>query len=84
MTEYPFVPLRTFEEFPVEEMRQRLAAFYETVNRRRTVREFSDRPVPVDIVETALRAAGGYPADDAVIPDINRKALQEYMSVVDD
>ena len=62
MTEYPFVPLGTFEEFPVEEMRQRLAAFYETVDKRRTVREFSDRPVPVDIIENALRAASTAPS----------------------
>ena len=62
MTQFPFVPLTTFEEFPVEEMRQRLAAFYETVNRRRTVREFSNRPVPVDIIETALRAASTAPS----------------------
>jgi iodotyrosine deiodinase len=62
MTQYPFVPLTTFEEFPIEEMRKRLAAFYETVNRRRTVREFSNRAVPVDIIETALRAASTAPS----------------------
>jgi iodotyrosine deiodinase len=62
MANYPFVPLSTFQEYPVEEMRQRLATFYETVNRRRTVREFSERPVPVDIIETALRAAGTAPS----------------------
>jgi nitroreductase len=62
MTQFPFVPLTTFEEFPVEEMRQRLAAFYESVNRRRTVREFSDRSVPIDIIETALRAASTAPS----------------------
>jgi len=62
MTQYPFVPLSTFQELPIEEMRQRLATFYETVNNRRTVREFSDRPVPVDIIETALRAASTAPS----------------------
>ena len=43
-------------------MRERLAQFYAEVNRRRTVREFSDRPVPRDIIETALAAAGTAPS----------------------
>jgi len=43
-------------------MRARLAAFYEAVSRRRTVREFSDRPVPRDLIETALAAAGTAPS----------------------
>jgi iodotyrosine deiodinase len=62
VADYPFVPLGTYQEYPVEEMRERLSAFYETVNRRRTVREFSDRPVPRDIIETALRAAATAPS----------------------
>ena len=43
-------------------MRERLADFYKDVSRRRTVREFSDRPVPRDIIENALRAAGTAPS----------------------
>jgi len=62
MSKYPFVPLRTYEEYPLEEMRDRLAEFYADVDRRRTVREFSDRPVPLDIIEQALRAAGTAPS----------------------
>ena len=62
MTLYPFVPLTTYQEYPVAEMRQRLHDFYECVNARRTVREFSDRPVPRDLIEDALRAAGTAPS----------------------
>ena len=62
MNDYPFVPLPDYREFPVDEMRRRLSEFYDSVNRRRTVREFSDRPVPRDIVENALRAAGTAPS----------------------
>jgi iodotyrosine deiodinase len=62
VADYPFVPLGTYQEYPVEEMRERLSAFYETVSRRRSVREFSDRTVPRDIIETALRAAGTAPS----------------------
>jgi nitroreductase len=59
---YPFVPLKDYREYPLEEMRERLAAFYADVSRRRTVREFSDKPVPRDVIELALRAAGTAPS----------------------
>jgi nitroreductase len=42
-------------------MRQRAADFYAQMKRRRTVRDFSDRPVPRDIIETCLLAAGTAP-----------------------
>ncbi len=59
---YRTIPLPDYREYPVEEMRQRLNDFYTEVNRRRTVREFSDRPVPRDIIETALMAANTAPS----------------------
>jgi len=62
VSEYPTIPLTTYREYPIDEMRQRVSDFYEEINRRRTVREFSDRPVPCDIIETALRAAGTAPS----------------------
>lgn len=62
MRDYPFIPLGNYREYPVEEMRERLAAFYENVNRRRTVREYADRPVPRDIIESALQSAGTAPS----------------------
>ena len=62
MSKYPTIPLPDYEEYPLEEMRERLAQFYTDVDRRRTVREFSDRPVPQDIIETALKAANTAPS----------------------
>jgi iodotyrosine deiodinase len=62
MTQYPFIPLPDYQEYPVEDMRQRAATFYADVRRRRTVRDFSDRPVPRDLIETCLRAAGTAPS----------------------
>ena len=62
MSNHPTVPLSEYEEYPLEEMRRRLHDFYTSVSRRRTVREFSDRPVPRDLIETALRAAGTAPS----------------------
>lgn len=62
MSEHPTVPLDSYREFSVDEMRDRVNEFYADVDRRRTVREFSDRPVPRDIIETALQAAGTAPS----------------------
>ena len=62
MSDYPTVPLAGYEELPVDEMRRRAEAFYAEADRRRTVREFSDRPVPRDIIENALKAASTAPS----------------------
>jgi len=62
VNDYPFIPWQSYNEYPVEKMRKRLADFYQDVRRRRTVREFSSRPVPRDIIEDALRAAGTAPS----------------------
>ncbi len=62
MTGHPFIDLPGYREYPVETMRERLREFYDEVSRRRTVREFSARPVPRDLIEDALRAAGTAPS----------------------
>lgn len=62
MSNYPTIPLHEYQEYPVAEMRQRLNDFYADVSCRRTVREFSNRPVPRDIIETALLAANTAPS----------------------
>ena len=55
------VPL-DFQERPVEEMKQRVRAFYEEMDRRRSVRDFSDRDVPREIIADAIRSAGTAPS----------------------
>ena len=62
MSDYPTIPLPNYEEYPPEEMQQRVADFYKSVDRRRTVREFSDRPVPREVIEIALQAANTAPS----------------------
>ncbi len=56
-----FIPLDSYRELPVEEMREEARAFLGMMRRRRTVREFSDRPVPRDVIEDCLLAAGTAP-----------------------
>lgn len=62
VSDHPTIPLQQYREFPIEEMRERLAEFYADMNRRRTVREFSARPVPRDLIETALKVANTSPS----------------------
>ena len=59
--EYRPIPLPDYAELPVEEMRRRARAFYGEIRRRHTVRDFSPRPVPRDIIEDCLCAAGTAP-----------------------
>jgi iodotyrosine deiodinase len=56
-----FVPLTEWREKPIEEMRAAARSFLETMRNRRTVRDFSDRPVPRDLIEHCLLAAGTAP-----------------------
>jgi len=51
-----------FRELPEAEMRERAEAFRALMARRRSVRDFSDRPVPREIVEAAVRTAASAPS----------------------
>lgn len=50
-----FVPLAGYREYPPQVMAAR--AFAEQMAKRRTVRDFSDRPVARSLIENCLRAA---------------------------
>lgn len=54
--------LLNFSEYPLEEMQNRAISFREEMQRRRTVRHFSDRPVPPEIIAECLLAAGTAPS----------------------
>jgi iodotyrosine deiodinase len=75
------VPLPDYQEYQLGEMRQRATAFTADLVRRHTVRDFSARPVPRDIIETCLKAALSAPSGAnhqpwhfSVIGDPKRKA----------
>lgn len=51
-----------FREWSPADMQRRSAEFLETVWRRRTVRDFSSRPIPRGVLEDCLRAAGSAPS----------------------
>lgn len=56
-----FEPLSYYVEYSTEEMIRRAVAFRGQMQRRRTVRDFSDRPVPRALIEECLRTAGTAP-----------------------
>jgi nitroreductase len=57
-----FEPLAGYVERSPDAMRERARAFLDGIRTRRTVREFSDRPVPREVIEDCLRAAGTAPS----------------------
>lgn len=57
-----FVPHEGYVEYPLEEMRTRAADYLGAMRRRRTVRDFAARPVPRDLIETCIAAAGTAPS----------------------
>jgi iodotyrosine deiodinase len=57
-----FVPLESYREYPVAEMIRRSRDFAAEMQRRRSVRQFSDRAVPREIIEACLETAGTAPS----------------------
>ena len=61
-TDFVPVPLPDYVERSPQEMQARAEAFLDGIRRRHTVREFSNRPVPRQLIETCLKAAGTAPS----------------------
>lgn len=62
MLEPVWEPLASYRAYPPEQMTSRAKAFHAELRRRRTVRDFDSRPVPRDVIETCLLAAGTAPS----------------------
>jgi nitroreductase len=62
MAHGPMIPLTTWREYPPSEMRARAEEMRLSLSRRRTVRMFSDREVPREVIEQCLLAAGTAPS----------------------
>lgn len=61
MTEPDFIPLEFKRKNP-QEMMDASMAFYHEIKHRRTVRQFSQRPVPIEVIKNAIRSAGTAPS----------------------
>lgn len=55
-------PLARYPKRSQEQMRMRVLTALERLSTRRSIRDFSDSPVPRDIIETAIKAAGSAPS----------------------
>ena len=59
--EHPFIPYSR-EAFSAEEMIRRSEEFYHWANQRRSVRDFSERPVPIEVMQNILMTASTAPS----------------------
>jgi iodotyrosine deiodinase len=57
-----FMPLPERQELSPDEMIRRSKDFFKTMRNRRSVRHFSDRPVPIEVIKNCLCAAGTSPS----------------------
>ena len=62
MTKAEYFSHMNYYEYSSPEMKKRSAEFSAEMKRRRTVRQFSDRPVPREIIEDCLRTAATAPS----------------------
>ena len=62
MEETDFIPYSGYKSYPIEEMQKRSKEFFTEIQRRRTIRDFSNKTVPKDIIENCLSAAGTAPS----------------------
>ena len=53
-----FIVYQDYIEYSTDEMLHRSRAHYAEMQRRRTIRDFSSRPVPREVIENCLRTAG--------------------------
>lgn len=51
-----------FKEYPTNEMLDRSVHLFAKLKTRRTVRDFSDRPVPIDIIKNCIKTASSAPS----------------------
>jgi len=56
-----FIALQNYVEFSKQEMIKRANDFFRHMKNRRTVRDFSDKPVPREVIESCLLTAGTAP-----------------------
>ena len=62
MSEPGFRPWDEYREYPPEEMLRRARELRADLQRRRSIRQFSERPVAREVIEECLRAAASAPS----------------------
>ena len=62
MPKSKFIPLASFKKYPPDEMISRSQEFYKFLKKRRTVRDFSEKVVPLEVIENCILTAGTAPS----------------------
>ena len=62
MQQHDCSPLTDYIEYPESQMIERSQDFLDSMKRRHSIRSFSDRPVPQEIIENCIKAAGTAPS----------------------
>ena len=57
-----FIPLNGYRLFDTDTMMERAKAFYNLAKLRRTVRDYSEKPVCRNVIDDCIRAAGTAPS----------------------
>lgn len=60
-TKHPFIPYEPLK-YDEQEMIDRSAAYYQFMDKRRSVRDFSDKPVPKEVIENIIKTASSAPS----------------------
>ena len=56
------IPLPSLPEYSSKEMKLRSRLFFDTLEKRRTIRNFSDKPIDKEIIENCIKVAGTAPS----------------------
>ncbi|MDZ7764100.1 MAG: nitroreductase family protein [Melioribacteraceae bacterium] len=62
MSKTKFIELNNFPKFPTDEMINRSKEFANYLKRRRTVREFAEDSVPIEVIKNCVEAAASVPS----------------------
>lgn len=80
-----FIPLNRPSILPDDQLQDRAKGFDNQMQKRRTIREFSDRPISRQIIESCLRAAGSAPSGANLQPwhfvAINRPEMKREIRI---
>ncbi len=61
MLEVPSIPLQ-FQSYPENEMKAKALTFFNCMKERHSIRDFLDKPVPLDVIKHCLATAGRAPS----------------------
>lgn len=62
MKKEKFIEFKNFPKFPTDEMLARSKEFSDYIKQRRTVREYSKKDFPIEIIENCIKAAASAPS----------------------